>query len=144
MSLLIKLVFYCSLINVLCDSYSASFYRIIDAFEGKIRSSVENEISKKLDEGIRKLDSVLESLPGEIPVDGGTSLNVTFIDQPKLSKNSIAFDIDGLFTPNIEFPRLSNDFQLLASCAGTSNMLEISLKDAVFNSASDVYYNVSL
>ncbi|KAL9661388.1 hypothetical protein QQ045_026212 [Rhodiola kirilowii] len=129
-------------ISIKVDGGASWLYQgMIDAFEGKIRSSVENEISKKLSEGIKKLDSFLESLPREIPVDDATSLNVTFIDQPKLSKSSIWFDIDGLFTSNIEFPSLSNDFQLLASCADTSKMLEISLKDAVFNSASAVYYN---
>uniref|UniRef100_A0A7N0TB78 Lipid-binding serum glycoprotein C-terminal domain-containing protein n=1 Tax=Kalanchoe fedtschenkoi TaxID=63787 RepID=A0A7N0TB78_KALFE len=129
-------------ISIKVDGGASWLYQgMIDAFEGKIRSSIENEISQKLNNGILKLDSVLQSLPREIPVDDDASLNVTFIDQPKLSKSFIWFKIDGLFTPNIEFRCLSNDFQLLDSLTDTSKMLGISLEDVVFNSASAVYYN---
>ncbi|TXG55453.1 hypothetical protein EZV62_020709 [Acer yangbiense] len=57
---------------------------MVDAYDEKIGSAVENAITKKLKEGILKLDSFLQA-----------SLNVTFVDNPVLSNSSIGFDING-------------------------------------------------
>ncbi|KAK4846290.1 hypothetical protein QYF36_015471 [Acer negundo] len=81
---------------------------MVDAFDEKIGSAVENAITKKLKEGILKLDSFLQALPKDVPVDDHASLNVTFVDNPVLNQ---------------------------------SKMLGISLDEAVFNSASVLYYD---
>lgn len=73
--------------------------RVVDAFEGKIESTVEDNISKKIKEGIVRLDSSLQSLPQEIPIADVAALNVTFVGSPVLSSSSIEFKINGLFSP---------------------------------------------
>ncbi|KAL0560747.1 hypothetical protein IC582_001160 [Cucumis melo] len=73
---------------------------VVDAFEGKIESTVEDNISKKLKEGVVKLDSSLQSFPQEIPIADIAALNVTFVGSPVLSSSSIEFKINGLFSPS--------------------------------------------
>lgn len=119
---------------------------MIDAFEEQIGSAVENAITQKLEEGIIKLDSLLQSLPKGIAVDDIASLNVTFVNQPLLTNSSIGFEINGLFAAREEFevPKYYNkNSQSLISCTDPSKMLGISVDEAVFNSASDLYFDVS-
>ncbi|XP_038898728.1 putative BPI/LBP family protein At1g04970 [Benincasa hispida] len=73
---------------------------VVDAFGGKIESTVEDNIAKKIKEGVVKLDSSLQSLPQEIPIADVASLNVTFVGSPVLSSSSIEFKINGLFNPS--------------------------------------------
>lgn len=120
---------------------------MVDAFEGQIAAAVENAISKKLKEGISKFDSFLQSLPKEIPVDDHASLNVTFVDNPLLTSSSIGFDINGLFTPRkkASVPNYHyKNLQPSVLCTDQIKMLGISLDAAVLNSASALYYDVSL
>ncbi|KAJ6823187.1 putative BPI/LBP family protein [Iris pallida] len=113
------------------------------AFEDQIRAAVEKAITKKITEGTSKLDSLLQSLPKKIDVDHNVALDVTFVDDPLFGNSSIEFDINGLFVPseNAALSSYLNDNSKLSdSCLGTSNMLGISLDEAVFNSASVVYF----
>ncbi|KAL6999996.1 hypothetical protein U1Q18_001146 [Sarracenia purpurea var. burkii] len=117
---------------------------IIDAFEGQIGSAVEKAITKKLEEGVSKLDSFLQSLPKEIKVDDTASLNVTFVNDLSLSNSSIGLEINGLFARKSKdaFPKYRiKNAQTLVSCTNQSKMLGISLDEDVFNSASTLYYN---
>lgn len=120
---------------------------MIDAFEEQIGSAVENAITKKLKEGILKLDSFLQALPKEIPLDDNGSLNVTLVNAPLLSNSSIGFEINGLFAPRKRVPVLKyseKDSQSQSSCSDKLKMLGISLDETVFNSASGLYFDVSL
>jgi hypothetical protein len=122
--------------------------RFVDAFEGNIASAVEEAISKKIKEGIEKLDNVLQSLPKTISLDETAVMNVSFVDDPILSNSSVEFDINGLFTGRNEvsalvpkaYQRRSDNS---ATCGGSSNMIKISIHENVFQSASSVYFNVS-
>lgn len=119
---------------------------MIDAFEGQIASAVESTLTKKLGEGILQLDSFLQGLPKEILVDDIAALNVTFVGEPSLSNASIGFDINGLFISRKKasvgkYYHKSSESSLF--CTDQSKMVEISLEEAVFNSASALYYNVS-
>lgn len=117
---------------------------MIDAFEEQIGSAVENAITKNLGEGILKLDLFLQSLPKEIPVDDDASINVTFVDNPSLSNSSVGFDINGLFTARKKVPipvyYYKNTLPSVL-CTEPAKMLGISLDEAVFNSASALYYD---
>lgn len=121
---------------------------MINAFEEQIGSAVESAITNKLKDGILKLDSFLQSLPKEIPVDDNASLNVSFVENPLLSSSSIEFDINGLFTDGKKVQPVSKNYwqasQPAVFCTDQSKMLGISLDEAVFNSASALYYDVSL
>ncbi|KAJ0112384.1 hypothetical protein Patl1_01906 [Pistacia atlantica] len=132
-------------ISIKVDGGASWLYQgMIDAFEEQIGSAVENAITKKLEEGILKLDSFLQSLPKEIPVDNHASLNVTFVDSPLVSSSSIGFDINGLFTAREKVPSpkyFHQNLQPSVSCTDQSKMLGISLDEAVFNSASALYYD---
>lgn len=118
----------------------------MDAFEAKIASAVESSISNKIREGIIKLDSLLQSLPEHIPVYSIAVLNVTFVDNPVLSNSSIEFDINGLVTSK-DAVLVSNHnhkgWKGSFSCSSLAKMVQISLQDDVFNSASFVYFDVS-
>lgn len=119
--------------------------RILDAFEAQISSAVEKAITQKLGEGVSKLDSFLQALPKEIEVDDTASLNVTFVNELSLRNSSIGLEINGLFIRNGNDAGPKNYIKTSLpsdSCTGPSKMLGISLDEAVFNSASDLYYNV--
>lgn len=123
------------------------FFRMVNAFKDQIGASVESTIANKLSEGVSDLDSFLQSLPKEIPVDDKAALNVTFTTDPILRDSSITFEIDGLFT-KAETNQVLKSSSLRNSapssiCPGNSKMLGISLDEAVFNSAAALYYNVS-
>ena len=140
----------CPVDQCFISSVASEFFllcaRMIDAFEEQIGAAVESAITKKLREGILKLDSFLQALPKEIPVDDNASLNVTFVKDPSLSNSSIGFDINGLFTAKerITIPMIDyKNSQPSVVCTGPSKMLGISLAEAVFNSASALYYDVS-
>ncbi|KAL5548493.1 hypothetical protein UlMin_003724 [Ulmus minor] len=70
---------------------------LVDAFEGKIESLVEDTISSKIREGIMELGSLLQSLPKQIEVYDMAAMNVSFVGSPVLSNSSIELDINGLF-----------------------------------------------
>ncbi|GAB4825226.1 hypothetical protein Ancab_008101 [Ancistrocladus abbreviatus] len=116
---------------------------LVDAFMQQIESAVESAIPKKLKEGIVKLDSLLQSLPNEIPIDDVSFLNASFVSEPILSSTSIGFEINGLFTPR-ERKSVSDyyhkDFVTL-SCEDPSKMLGILVDEAVFHSASALYFS---
>ncbi|KAH9745057.1 putative BPI/LBP family protein [Citrus sinensis] len=132
-------------ISIKLDGGASWLYQgMINAFEEQIVSAVENAITKKLKEGISKLDSLLQSLPKEIPVDDHASLNITFVDNPLLTSSSIEFDINGLFTARkkASIPNYYNsNLQPPVFCSDQSKMLGISLDETVLNSASALYYD---
>lgn len=118
----------------------------MNAFGGQIASAVEDNISKKVREGIVKLDSSLQSLPKQIELDDIAALNVTLVDNPVLSNSSIQFQINGLFTAPIDDSASSLDHKgsldpLL--CNAPAKMVEISLHENVFHSVSLLFFNVS-
>lgn len=119
--------------------------RFIYAFANHIRSSVEDAIIKKITEGAQKLDLFLQTLPKEIDVDKISSLNVSFVDEPILTNSSLELDISGLFvSSNKTYAQnyLYKVSQLSNSCDGAQKMLSITLDEAVFNSASVIYFQV--
>ncbi|XP_050205807.1 putative BPI/LBP family protein At1g04970 [Mercurialis annua] len=132
-------------ISIKLDGGASWLYQgMIDAFEEQIGAAVESAITKKLKEGIIKLDSLLQALPKEIPIDDNASLNVTFVNDPSLSNSSIGFDINGLFTSkeNISVPVINyKNLQPSVFCTDPSKMLGLSLDEAVLNSASALYYD---
>ncbi|PSS05957.1 BPI/LBP family protein precursor [Actinidia chinensis var. chinensis] len=132
-------------ISITLDGGASWLYQgIVDAFDEQIGSAVEYAITKKLVQGVLKLDSFLQALPKKIKVDDTASLNVTFVNDLSLSNSSIGLKINGLFTRNGE-DALPNNYlrssQLPVSCTDSSKMLGISLDEDVFNSASTLYYN---
>lgn len=132
--------------NIAVDPLKFSF-RLVDAFEGQIVSAVEDNISKKIREGIMKLDSLLQSLPKQIALDDIAALNVTFVGNPVFSNSSIEFQINGLFmAPNDDFASsLYNKGSLdHVPFNAPAKMVEISLHENVFSSVSLVFFNVSL
>ncbi|XP_017428079.2 putative BPI/LBP family protein At1g04970 isoform X1 [Vigna angularis] len=133
-------------ISIKLDGGASWLYQgVVDAFEEKIGSAVENAITKKLTKGISRLDSYLESLPKEVPVDDHTSLNVTFVNDVLLSDSSVGFETNGLFIErNPSVPILDlyhNNLKLPILCTNSSKMVGITLDEAVFNSASALYYD---
>ncbi|KAK7372575.1 hypothetical protein VNO80_05960 [Phaseolus coccineus] len=132
-------------ISIKLDGGASWLYQgIVDAFEEKIGSAVENAITKKLTKGISRLDSYLKSLPKEVPVDDHTSLNVTFVNDVLLSDSSVGFETNGLFierNPSLPILDLYKNLKLPILCTNSSKMIGITLDEAVFNSASALYYD---
>ncbi|XP_031286539.1 putative BPI/LBP family protein At1g04970 isoform X1 [Pistacia vera] len=122
------------------------FSRVVEAFGGKIRSQVEDAISKKTREEITKLDSLLQSLPKEIPVNDVAAFNVTFVSSPVLRSSSVELEINGLFSassdtavPNYDHKRL----QASIYCNTAAKMIGIAFHENVFSSAALVYFNAN-
>ncbi|CAL0317606.1 unnamed protein product [Lupinus luteus] len=132
-------------ISIKLDGGASWLYQgIVDAFEEQIGSAVENAITKKLKEGISRFGSYLRNLPKEVPVDEHASLNVTFVNDVLLSDSSVGFETNGLFIGNdsLPIPHLGHmNSNLPVLCTDSSKMLGITLDQAVFNSASALYYD---
>ncbi|KNA22489.1 hypothetical protein SOVF_033760, partial [Spinacia oleracea] len=135
-------------VDIKMDGGASWLYQgVVDAFSDHIESAVENAIVKKLNEGISKIGSLLQSLPTEIQVDDTSVLNVTFVGDPILSDSSIGLVINGLFIPSNR--ALSATYQHRIShasvpCYTPAKMIAMSLHEDVFNSASSVYFNAGL
>lgn len=115
----------------------------VNAFKSEIRSAVETAITKKIIEGVSKLDLLLQSLPTKIDVDDDVALNVTFVNDPIFGDSSLEFDINGLLVPSDKVSLHKHSYKKAhssISCFGLSKMLGISLDEAVFNSASLAYF----
>eukprot|EP00268_Persea_americana_P011042 TRINITY_DN14583_c2_g1_i4.p1 TRINITY_DN14583_c2_g1~~TRINITY_DN14583_c2_g1_i4.p1 ORF type:complete len:354 (+),score=52.29 TRINITY_DN14583_c2_g1_i4:540-1601(+) len=135
-------------ISITLDGGASWFYQgLVDAFEGQIISAVENAITKKIKEGIVKLDTFLQELPKEVPVDDIAALNVTFMNDPLLRNSSVGFEINGLFTTVPKVATLNyhlTNSQHSAFCKAPLKMLWISLDEAVLNSASETYFQAGI
>ncbi|KAI5333864.1 hypothetical protein L3X38_023996 [Prunus dulcis] len=134
-------------ISIKLDGGASWLYQgLVDAFEGQIVSAVEDNISKKIREGIMKLDFLLQSLPKQIALDDIAALNVTFVGNPVFSNSSIEFQINGLFmAPNDDFASsLYNKGSLdPVPFNASAKMVEISLHENVFSSVSLVFFNAN-
>ncbi|EEF31183.1 putative BPI/LBP family protein At1g04970 isoform X2 [Ricinus communis] len=131
-------------ISIKLDGGASWLYQaVVDAFERPIASAVENAISKKIREGISKLDSRLHSLPKRFSIDHVSAMNVAFVDDPVLSNSSIEFDINGLFMAldNVLIPNYYYGGIQADSSNCPAKMIEISLHENVFNTAAAVYFN---
>lgn len=119
--------------------------RVADAFNEDIISSVEVAVTNKITDGIIYVDSLLKSVPKEIPIDNVAAINITLVNGPVFSDSSIELEIDGLLT--------ANDKTLISSlhrevkedsnpCEGLDKMIWISLHEKVLHSAVSVYFQV--
>ncbi|KAL8166946.1 hypothetical protein V2J09_008445 [Rumex salicifolius] len=131
-------------IDIDLDGGASWLYQgLVDAFSQKIESAVEDAISKKIRDGILKVDSRLQSLPKEIVVDETSALNVTVVHGPSISESSIDIGISGLFmsrsNPVIMFKEWHERGSVFHK--GPSKMVAMSLHEDVFNSASLVYFD---
>lgn len=119
---------------------------LVDAFKGNIGSAVEDAVSKKIREGIPTLDNLLQTLPKTISIDETAALNISFVDNPVLSNSSIELEINGLFTAknDVLVPQVYHRrSDISVSSGGLPKMINISLHENVFKSASEVYFAVS-
>ncbi|KAH0987277.1 hypothetical protein GBA52_014454 [Prunus armeniaca] len=134
-------------ISIKLDGGASWLYQwLVDAFEGQIVFAVEDNISKKIREGIMKLDSLLQSLPKQIALDDIAALNVTFVGNPVFNNSSIEFHINGLFmAPNDDFASSLYNKDSLDPVPFNvpAKMVEISLHENVFSSVSLVFFHAN-
>ncbi|CDP13775.1 unnamed protein product [Coffea canephora] len=119
---------------------------LVDAFEDKIASAVEDAVLKKLIGAIQELDSFLQSLPKEVTVNNISALNVTIVGDPKLSNSSLELEINGLFSLKDEaaVSKLQREnVEVPFSCNGPARMVGISVHENVLESASAVYFEAN-
>ncbi|KAL0362878.1 UNVERIFIED_CONTAM: putative BPI/LBP family protein [Sesamum calycinum] len=138
---------YVNNIYIKLDGGASWLYQgLVDAFESKISSAVEDAVSKKINESIVGLDSMLQSLPKEVPVTNIAALNVTFVDDPELSESSLDLEVNGLFSAKDAVVLSSHYHRSIRdslSCKEADKMVKISLHEDVLKSASSVYFNAS-
>ncbi|KAL0399172.1 UNVERIFIED_CONTAM: putative BPI/LBP family protein [Sesamum radiatum] len=134
---------YVNDIYIKLDGGASWLYQgLVDAFESKISSAVEDAVSKKIKESIVGLDSMLQSLPKEVPVTNIAALNVTFVDDPELSESSLDLEVNGLFSAKDAVVLSSHYHRSIRdslSCKEADKMVKISLHEDVLKSASSVY-----
>ncbi|KZV56383.1 BPI/LBP family protein-like [Dorcoceras hygrometricum] len=135
---------YVNDVSIHLDGGSSWFYQgLVDAFEDKISSAVEDAVSNKIRDAMAKLESLLLSLPKEIPVTDIALLNVTIINDPVLSESSLELKINGLVSAKDglellrHYNRLSQDS---LSRIQEDKMAKISLHEDVIESALSVYF----
>ncbi|KAL6999199.1 hypothetical protein U1Q18_000359 [Sarracenia purpurea var. burkii] len=135
-------------ISIKLDGGASWLYQgLVDAFGKKISSAVEDTISHKIEDGIKKLDSILQSLPKEVAVDEIAALNVTFVNDLVFSNSSTSLEIDGLFTAMHEvvaFDHYARNSRASVSFEGPAKMVAISIHEKVLNSAALVYFNADV
>lgn len=131
-------------LSIKMNGGAAWLYQVlVDAFKGNIGSAVEDAVSKKIREGIPTLDNLLQTLPKTISIDETAALNISFVDNPVLSNSSIELEIDGLFTErnDVLVPQVYHRrSDISVSSGGLPKMINISLHENVFKSASEVYF----
>ncbi|CAH9083618.1 unnamed protein product [Cuscuta europaea] len=117
---------------------------VLDAFEGKLISAVEDAVSKKIGDGVVKLDSLLQSVPKEVQITKLASLNITFVGDPVISNASVILAIDGLISGDrdITIPLTLYPGYLLPSitCKDPDKMITMFLHENVIKSALSVYF----
>lgn len=116
---------------------------MVDAFEKKIISTVEDTISNKILEKMKKLDAKLQSLPKEGKIDDNVAVNLTFTGNPVLDDSSVEVGINGLFMSNGVDGKVSSSLSSSSSFPKVKRMMGIAIKEEVFNSATLVYFIVS-
>ncbi|KAK1391884.1 Lipid-binding serum glycoprotein family protein [Heracleum sosnowskyi] len=120
---------------------------VADAFNEDIISSVEDAVSNKIKDGIIYADSLLKSVPKEIPIDNVAAINVTFVNDPMFSDSSFELEIDGLINANDETVVSSLQKEVKEdsnSCEGLNKMIWISLHEKVLVSAVSVYFEADM
>ncbi|KAI7744632.1 hypothetical protein M8C21_001241 [Ambrosia artemisiifolia] len=136
---------YVDYISIKLDGGASWLYQgIVDFFEDDIISAIEDTITNKVTEAVKKLDSKFQSFSKEITFGDVATLNVTITDGPIISSDSVVIGIDGLFTQiDSEVTSGSYGKKLLStsSCNSAENMVAISVHENVLNSASVVYFN---
>ncbi|XP_076938073.1 putative BPI/LBP family protein At1g04970 [Bidens hawaiensis] len=138
---------YVDYISITLDGGASWLYQgIVDFFEDDIISAVEDTITSKVTDAIRKLDSKFQSFSKEITFGDFATLNATITDGPIMSSDSVIIGIDGLCTQiDSEVSYGSHGKSLLSksSCNSAENMVAISVHENVLNSASLVYFNTN-
>ncbi|KAK6947002.1 Lipid-binding serum glycoprotein, C-terminal [Dillenia turbinata] len=134
-------------ISIELDGGASWLYQIVvDAFEGKLKSAVQDAFSEKLREQIKKVDAWLQKLPKQIQITRIATLNVTLVNDIVLGKSSIDFDINGLFIPTSEAAVSKyhrTKFESLDSCTNFTKMAGLSIHEDVINSALEIYFNAN-
>ncbi|KAK6934517.1 Lipid-binding serum glycoprotein, C-terminal [Dillenia turbinata] len=134
-------------ISIDLDGGASWLYQtVVDAFEGKLKSAVQDAFSEKLREQIKKFDALLRKLPKQIRLTRIATLNVTLVNDIVLGKSSIDFDINGLFIPTTvaavsKYHRIKSES--LESCTNFTKMAGLSIREDVINSALEVYFNAN-
>lgn len=116
---------------------------VVDAFEKKIISTIEETVSTKILEKMKKLDAKLQSLPKERKIDDNVAVNLTFTGSPVLDDSSVEVGINGLlFMPNGDGGKASGSRSSSSSSSfpKVKRMMGIAIKEEVFNSATLVYF----
>ncbi|XP_019183551.1 PREDICTED: putative BPI/LBP family protein At1g04970 [Ipomoea nil] len=131
-------------ISIHLDGGASWLYQgVLDAFEGKLVSAVEDAVSTRIGDGVVKLDSVLQSLPNEIQITEFASLNVSFIGDPVMSNSSVVLAINGLLNNTNESILLKHYHGLLLPLIARKDpdgMITIFLHENVIKSALSVYF----
>ncbi|VFQ58663.1 unnamed protein product [Cuscuta campestris] len=127
-------------ISVTLDGGASWLYQgVLDAFEGKLISTVEDAITKKIGDGVLKLDSVLRSLPKEVQVTKIASMNATFVGDPVISNSSVALAISGLFGDSDKSMYRGQQSPSIV-CKDSNEMVTMFLHENVIKSVLSVYF----
>ncbi|KAJ3694638.1 hypothetical protein LUZ60_000015 [Juncus effusus] len=128
------------LIITLSGGASWFYQGFINAFKNHIRQAVEKAIIEKVTDGSSQLDSLLQQIPKEFSLDGISYLNLSLVQDPVYSENSVEIDINGLFNGGAKNTVLRENRGVFLSCGGESKMGLVSVDQQVFNSFLNVYY----
>ncbi|GAV85862.1 LBP_BPI_CETP domain-containing protein/LBP_BPI_CETP_C domain-containing protein [Cephalotus follicularis] len=131
-------------ISIKVDGGASWLYQgLVNAFQSNIESAVEGAVSKKIREGLTKLDSLLQRLPKTMQLNSVAALNVTVVDDPVLSDSSVEFELNGLFSTTddkLTFNHYTKKSQASVFCQSEPKMVVISLHENVFGSGALLYF----
>eukprot|EP00249_Psilotum_nudum_P022822 c28652_g1_i2 orf=473-2203(-) len=120
---------------------------LIDIFEDRMRATVEDQLTAQIKKGIKKLDSLLFSLPRQVSIDETAGLDFRVVRAPILNSAYVSIGVKGLFmslNSSQIFPSRIRELPAGLICSGDMKMLTIALSESVLSSAAAVYYNAGL
>eukprot|EP00270_Netrium_digitus_P012745 TRINITY_DN4174_c0_g2_i1.p1 TRINITY_DN4174_c0_g2~~TRINITY_DN4174_c0_g2_i1.p1 ORF type:complete len:410 (-),score=101.77 TRINITY_DN4174_c0_g2_i1:348-1487(-) len=121
---------------------------LAETFADGVRAAVEAALTKAMTKAAVKLDTYLQGLPREIPVDSLAAIDATIVTDPVVQASSLSVAPLGQF---ISITRQGTEADAAPpimpdglSCGNSDKMLAIALSDFVINSAADVYFNAGV
>lgn len=139
---------YIDKLDVQLKGESSWLYQwMVNGLEERMRTTIEEQLSGQIQEGVQNLNSYLLDTPQQVQVDDMSELNFTIVSEPIVSPTSLSIGVKGKFNgrrvtePDFKhIPRLPPGLV----CIGNTKMATIALSESVFKDGAAIYYNADM
>eukprot|EP00250_Pteridium_aquilinum_P033291 c5411_g1_i1 orf=203-2092(-) len=120
---------------------------LVDGLEDHMSTTIEEQLSGQIQEGVQNLNLFLLDTPQQVEVDDVSELNFTIVSEPIVSPTSLSIGVKGKFNSRTSTDPVFNDIPKLPPglvCNGNTKMVTIALSESVFKDGAALYYNADL